>query len=72
MAEVSEIKSSIYLSIYNSNVFWNHTWLIAQWRTLCTKFTEVILYAFVYRLFHSDFSSKVGINPILAQDLDLF
>ena len=28
-----------------------------------TKITEVNLSAFIYRLFHEDFSSKLGTNP---------
>ena len=26
---------------YSSNVFWNHMWSSAQWRTLCTEISEV-------------------------------
>ena len=37
-----------------------------QWRALCTKITEVNLSAFIYRLFHEDFSSLVGINPVAS------
>ena len=33
-------------------------------RALCTMIAEVNLSAFIYRLFHEDFSSIVGINPI--------
>ena len=47
---------------YNSNLFWNHTWLGAQWRASSSKITEVKLSAFVYRLFHDDFSPIVGTN----------
>ena len=42
---------------YNYNVFWNHMWQSAQWLVLCTKLTEINLSAFIYRLFHEDFSS---------------
>ena len=31
---------------------------------ICTKATEVNLSAFIYRLFHKDVSSIVGINPV--------
>ena len=47
---------------YNSDIFWNNTWLSAQWRALCTKVTEVNLSVFVYRLFHEDFSPIIGTN----------
>ena len=43
----------------NSIVFWNHTW-----RAVCTKISELNLSAFIYRLFHEDFSSIVGINRV--------
>ena len=39
--------------MYNSDLFWNHTWQSAQWRALCTEITEVNLSAVVYRLLHS-------------------
>ena len=35
-------------------------WWSAQWRALCTKITEVNLFAFAYRLFHEDFSPILG------------
>ena len=38
-------------------LFWNNKWQNAQWGALCTKITEVNLFAFAYRLFHEDFSS---------------
>ena len=42
------------------------------WRALCTKITEVNLSAFVYRLFHADFSPFVTTNLNLDPDLHLF
>ena len=44
------------MMLYNSDVFWNHTWKSAQWGALYTEIVEVNLFAFVYRLFHEDFS----------------
>ena len=41
---------------YNQTLFWNHMWWSAQWRPLCTMITEVNSSAFVYGLFHEDFS----------------
>ena len=37
----------------------------AQWRALYTKITEVDLSAFVYRLFHEDFSPILGKNYVI-------
>ena len=40
-------------------------WWSAQQRALCTKISEVNISAFIYRLFHEDFSSSiVGINTV--------
>ena len=39
-------------------MFCSHTWQSAQWRAFCTKITEVNLSAFVYWLFHEDFSTR--------------
>ena len=47
---------------YNSNVFWNHTWWSAQQRALCIEISKVNLSAFIYRLFHEDFSAIIGTN----------
>ena len=41
-------KCDFILNIYNS----------------CTKIPEVNLSAFIYRLFHEDFSSIIGPNPV--------
>ena len=37
-------------------------WWNAQWRALCTQISEVNLSAFIYRLFHEDFTSEVFVN----------
>ena len=47
-------------TLYTSDLFWNDTWYSAQWRALCTEIIEVNLSAFIYRLFHEDFSSIYG------------
>ena len=36
--------------IYNSDLFWNHTWKSAQWLALYTKITEVNSSILIYRL----------------------
>ena len=35
-------------------------WQSAQWIALCTEMAEVNIFAFVYRLFHEDFSAIDG------------
>ena len=43
----------------NSVMFWNHVVECSR-RALCTETSEVNLSAFIYRLFHEDFSSIIG------------
>ena len=42
--------------LYNSDLFWNHSWLSVQWGAIFTEISEVNLFVFVDRLFHEEFS----------------
>ena len=47
-----------------------HQWWSAQWRALCTKISEVNLYAFIYRLFHEGFSSIFRTNIVFVLTIE--